>query len=197
MKNDITVNMQNLSKNERALLMSLIKKANNPISFDVNVGDTFKIADIEFIRFPKIDGGVPIATKDILFNAKFDNNTNNFAKSKLLKRLKSEILPKIEEAVGADNVLEFETDLLTLNGMDEYGKMKSKISLPNFDFYRQNYKTFAKYNPKDWWWLSTADSTNSSVVCCVDSSGTVSCNFCDSGNGVRPFLILKSSIFTS
>lgn len=195
MKNDIRLNMQNLSKDERELLMKLIKKANNITPF--NVGDTFEIADIEFIRFPEINGGVPIVSKDIIFSSIFDDDTNNFAESKLLERLETEVLPKIKEVVGTENVLEFETDLLALDGTDEYGKMKSKISLPTFDFYRQNYKIFIKYNPMNWWWLATSDSAINSGVCRVFIDGTVDCYDCNRNFGVRPFCILKSSIFES
>ena len=197
MKNDIRVNMQNLSKDERELLMKLIEKANSITPFNVNVGDTFKIADIEFIRFPEINGGVPIVSKDIMFNSIFDDDTNNFAESKLLERLETEVLPKIEEAVGTENVLEFETDLLALDGTDEYGKMKSKISLPTFDFYRQNYKIFIKYNPMNLWWLATSNSAINSCVCYVYDDGSVNFGNCGCNVGVRPFYILKSSIFES
>lgn len=196
MENNITVNTQNLSKDERELLMKLMEKANSNL-FQVNVGDTFKIADIEFIRFPKINGGVPIVSKDFVFDSVFDNDTNDFEKSELLAELETAILPKIEKAVGAENVLEFETDLLALDGSNEYGKMNSKISLPTFDFYRQNHQMFIKYNPNKWWWLATARSTADSIVCHAGYDGTVDYSCCDFLGGVRPFCILKSNIFES
>ena len=203
MKNiDIRMNMDNLSEDERKLFMNLVEKANNQtLPFNVTVGNTFKIANIEFIRFPAINGGVRIVAKDFVFKDKFDDNTNNLANSHILKRLQTEILPKIEAAVGADNVLEFETELTSLDGLKNYGTMKSKISLPTFDFYRGNIEIFDKYNPESWWWLATPWSTPThgydSAVCYVSSGGTVSNDFCFYCNGVRPFLILKSSLFVS
>jgi hypothetical protein len=200
--NDIRVNMDNLSKSERELLINIIKKANSRIlPIYVKVGDTFKIADIEFIRFPEVNGMVPIVAKDFVFVKKIDDNSNNFATSSLLKKLQNEILTKIEDAVGADNVLEFETDLISLDGLKDYGKVKSKISLPTFDFYRENINIFNKYSPNEWWWLATPWSTPthgySSSVCGVSSRGTIDGGFCDYHRGVRPFLILNSLIFAS
>ena len=203
MKNiDIRMNMDNLSEDERKLFMDLVEKTNNrTLPFNVAVGDTFKIANIEFIRFPAINGGVRIVAKDFVFKDKFDDSTNNLANSHILKRLQTEILPKIEAAVGADNVLEFETDLTSLDGLKNYGTMKSKISLPTFDFYRGNIEIFDKYNPKRSWHLATPWSTPTrgyrSYVCFVFSDGAVRYYNWYYHCGVRPFLILKSSLFVS
>ena len=197
MKNDIRVNMENLNQTERDMLLKLIEKANKgmPLS-SVAIGDTFKVADIEFIHF---GDGVAVA-KDALFSATFGDN-NNFAKSGLLNKLKNEVLPKIENAIGSDNVLEFETDLLSLDGSDKYGTLKSKISLPTFDFYRKNVKIFDKYKLSKWWWLATPDSTedhtNDDWVVCVTPDGYLSCNRYYYDIGVRPFCRFKSSILVT
>lgn len=170
---------------------------------EVMIGETFKIADIEFIKFTEEDGKVCAVTKDSLFNDGFGRN-NDFSKSQLFKRLESEVLPKIEETAGAENVLEFETDLTSLCGSDLYGTMKSKISLVTLDFYRKHVKIFDKHKLNKWWWLATPESTNEHDndiwVLCVSPSGSI---YFDDFNcvyfryGVRPFLIFSSSIFVS
>ncbi len=167
---------------------------------DVKTGETFKIAGIEFIKFSEEDGVVTAVAKGILFDSAFGSN-NNFAHSKVLEKLETEILPKIEAEVGTENVLEFETDLLSLDGSDIYGKIKTKISLPTLDFYRQNVKTFDKYKPNRWWWLSTPDSTkehsNSDWILCVSPSGLIYSDNFSFSNGVRPFCKFVSSISVS
>lgn len=168
---------------------------------DIKTGETFKIAGIEFIKFSEEDGAVTVVAKDVLFDSAFGSN-NNFAQSEILKKLQAEVLPKIEAEVGAENVLEFETDLFSLDGSDVYGKIKTKISLPTLDFYRQNVKIFDKYKPNRWWWLSTPDSTeehsNDSWILCVSPRGRINIDyFHDSGSGVRPFLKFVSSISVS
>ena len=168
---------------------------------EVMIGETFKIADIEFIKFTEEDGKVCAVTKDSLFKDYFGSN-NNFSKSQLLKRLENEVLPKIEEAVGAENVYEFETDLTSLCGSDLYSTMKSKISLVTLDFYRKHVKIFDKHKLNYWWWLATPESTKEHNddywVLCVSPSGYVygliSSYY---GLGFRPFLIFSSSIFVS
>lgn len=167
----------------------------------VKPGETFMIRDMEFIRFADAPVGTPVVLKDIAFRSRFGDD-NDFRSSDILKRLQEEFLPKIIEAVGEDNVLEFETDLTTLDGLKNYGTMRSRISIPTFDFYRSNVAVFDQHNPDTWWWLATADSTKPHYdpewALCVSPSGSVYyVNYFDDSLGVRPFCILKSSIFGS
>ena len=168
---------------------------------EVGVGEVFKVAGIEFIKFYDEGGNTVAVAKDILYNAEFGNN-NNFAKSKVLKGIKMKVLSNIKKEVGEDNIVEHEVDLLSLDGSDKWGKVKTKISLPTFDFYRKNVKIFDKYKGNKWWWLSTPDTTaehyNDNWVTCVSPNGYIdisSSNF--NYYGVRPFCILKSCIFQS
>lgn len=168
---------------------------------DVAIGDTFKVADIEFIKFEEENGVVTAVAKDILCSKVFDDDTNNFAKSSLLQYLTNKILPKIETAVGANNVLEFETDLISLDGLDDYGTMRSKISLPTFDFYRKHVKIFDKHKVNNNWWLSTPDSTPAHGikywVRVVNFVGLLYDSICHYDYGVRPVCHFVSSIFVS
>ena len=97
--------------------------------FKVKDGDTFKVAGIEFIKFPDKDGMTPVVAKDILFTSPFSDN-NDLRSSVPMKRLKEEILPKIIMVVGEENVCTFSTDLTTWDGLKPYGVMEDKISLP-------------------------------------------------------------------
>ena len=164
---------------------------------DVAVGDTYFIGDMEFIKFPDANGGSVAVMKNSVFDSEFnDTRGNNFAKSTLFKRLKKEILPKVKEIVGAENVLEFETDLLTLDGLDIYGTMRSKISLPTIDFYRNNRRVFEKYVLGNWWWLVTANSEDTWATC-VSPLGYISNYSFNVGFAVRPFFIFDSNILVS
>ena len=163
----------------------------------VAVGDTFRIGEFEFIKFADSNGQTTAVMKESIFESKFDDDTNNFAKSAIYKRLVKEVLPKIEKIVGAENIVEFETDLFTADGLDIYGKMKSKISLPTFDFYRSNRAIFDKYSMEEWWWASTANG-NERYVFCVSPLGNIILYLSDYFYYcVRPFLIFLSNIFVS
>lgn len=171
------------------------------IIFDVKDGEIFKIAGMEFIKFPDVDGRTPAVMKDCAFNSSFGDN-NDLRQSEVLKRMESEILPKIIEAVGEENVCTFKTDLITLDGLESYGEMYSRISLPTFDFYRDNVRIFDKHKINDWWWLATPESaplhsTDWWIVCVSPSGFVIRNGSCNNVCGVRPFCIFNSSIFGS
>lgn len=168
--------------------------------FNINVSDTFKVGGIEFIKFNQNGDKVTAVAKDIVFNSEFGSD-NDFAKSKVLKRLEEEILPRIADEIGMDNIFDITTDLTTLDGLKPYDEMTSKISLPTFDFYRANVAIFDKYKVNKWWWLATPDTAqphyNPTWIVCVSPSGDFSSDSYDRSNGVRPLLIFNSSIFVS
>lgn len=166
------------------------------LASEIAVGETFVVGGIEWIKFPEKEGSFVAVAKASLGDKTFDNNSNDFSKSSLLSYLEKEILPKIVEEIGEENVLEFETDLFSIDGYREYGKMASKISLPTFDFYRENRDIFEKHPLDDWWWLATPNGERY-LVACVAPSGCVRIINSDFISGVRPFCIFSSSIFVS
>lgn len=203
MSNIVTVNLDNLSENEKELILSITKKQEGNISPDYTVvedGDIFMVGDMEFIKFPDVNGMTPAVSKDILFTSRFGNN-NDLRESEVMKKLQTEVLPKIIEAVGAENLCTIKTDLTTLDGLKPYGEMESLISLPTFDFYRANVAIFDKHKANRWWWLATPDSapphSDPTWILCVAPSGRIIGDYCGDVDGVRPFLIFKSSIFES
>ena len=176
--------------------------ASKQISFpSVKDGETFKIAGMEFIKFPEQNGCTPAVLKNIAFSSRFGDN-NDLRDSEVLKRMQTEILPKIIAEVGEENLCTIKTDLTTLDGLKTYGEMESLISLPTLDFYRANVEIFDKHNPGKWWWLATPESAKPHDdpwwILCVSPSGCLINVFCNCIDlGVRPFLIFKSSIFES
>ena len=167
---------------------------------EVKIGKTFNVAGIEFIKFSGDDEKTIAVAKDCMFDSDFGKN-NNFAQSCILKRLNYEILPKLEAAVGEENILEHEVDLTSLDGLKTYGRITSKISIPTIDFYRKNVSIFDKYKLEDWWWLATPDTTpehyNDRWCRCVWPYGFIYHNRYLDRNGVRPFCIFASSISVS
>lgn len=196
----ININLENLTKKEKERLFELLEKGKCIVLPKVENGETFKISDIEFIKFTDIDGITTVVTKEAVFNSDFGKN-NNLANKKIIKRLEEEFLPKIIAAIGAENILDVETDLTTLDGVKTYGTITSKVSLPTYDFYREHIEIFDKYKLKDWYWLATPWSAlphyESSCIVCVAPSGVIYGDLYDFNFGVRPILCFKSSIFNS
>lgn len=168
---------------------------------EVQVGTTFFVAGMEFIKFNDENGKTAAVSKNVLFGSIFGKN-NNFAESSVLRKLEQEVLPKIAAEIGEENICEFETDLTSLDGSKKHGKIRSKVSLPTFDFYRNNVEIFDKYKLDCWWWLATPDTTSDHLsddwIVCVSPHGNIYYGYCiNLSRGVRPFWIFGSSILVS
>ena len=200
----VSVNLENLSESARAEVMRSMEQQGPARTINhlrgVKDGETFTVAGIELIKFPGKDGKTPVVARDSLFRSEFGRN-NDLRSSTVIKKLVADVLPKIVEAVGEENVCAFRTDLTTLDGLKPYGAMESRISLPTLDFYRSNVEIFDKYEVDDYWWTATPESAkphdDPDWTVCVAPSGCIGNGVYDIDYGVRPFLIFNSSIFES
>ena len=167
---------------------------------EVKNGEIFNVGGFEFIKFSDENGETVAVAKDTVFRSEYGTN-NNLAESKIMEKLEKEVLPKLSEAIGEENILEHEVDLTSLDGLKTYGSVKSKISIPTFDFYRANVKVFDEHKIDKWWWLATPDTTpehyNNLWGSCVSSVGGINSDSCNITDGVRPFLKFISSISVS
>ena len=196
---DVTVTVNNKNGNTQIV----IDLAGNKVKLStLKVGDVFKTKNIEYIVLEQLDNDTTaVIRKDLLENKmKFDSDNNNWKTSSIRKFLNGDYLKKLGESFGEDNIVEHTVDLLSLDGLDDYGVSNDKVSLLTIDQYRKYRKDIGE-NKYSWWWLSTPDSTpsgcSSDGVRCVDSSGGVDCCWCDGSGAVRPFFVLKSDIFVS
>lgn len=167
---------------------------------EIKTSKIFNVAGFDLIKLFDDNGRTAVVFADTVFDCEFGKN-NNFSESTILKRLNGEILPKITECVGTDNVLEFETDLTSLDGLKTHGSVKSKIAIPTFDYYRQNVHIFDEHKLDKWWWLATPDTTrehyNDNWIVCVSPSGNIGSVNYHNSIGVRPFLFFVSDIDVS
>ena len=157
------------------------------------------ICGYNWVPIKEDEKGTYYLMDDYLEKSNF-GETNNYADSYIRKNLnESDLAKELKEKFG-DQLVPIETDLLSLDGLDDYGKVEGDIlAIPTIDLYRECRKKITKLD--NWWWLSTPDSTpsgcGSACVRCVDSDGFVYYYWYDSSGAVRPFFILKSSIFVS
>ena len=173
---------------------------NKALFHAAKAGDVVRIGGREYIKFPEKDGMVPVVAKQILCNSAFGDN-NDFRTSKVRKALEEKCLPEMIKAVGAENICTIRTDLTALTGQKDYGVLESLVSLPTLDFYREYADIFMKNPADEWWWLATPEAMkpadNPYWILCVSPSGFVGNDLCINSCGVRPFYLLKSSIFGS
>ena len=164
---------------------------------DLRPGNIFKGKNRnEYIVCEQLLFGTAVVRKDILDKKMNFGEDNNWANSGWRKYLNSEYLQEIGNEFGEENIVEHEVNLLSMDGYDDYGVVRDKVSAMTFDRYRKYHKYIG--NVPEWNLLSTPNSTPSgagaSGVLCVDDDGGVNCTGCRYGRSLRPFFVLNSYI---
>lgn len=164
------------------------------------IGKVIELAGMDWLILDKTEKGYFAILNG--FDEKertFDSTSNNWIISKLRNELNARFLKKITDELGKDAVIEFDRDLLSMDGQTEYGHCKDKISFLTVDEYRKYRKLLP--NMDKWWWLLTPWSTPvndfSTTIAVVSPSGDFGYDYYGSALGVRPVCIFSSSIFES
>lgn len=168
------------------------------ISKKLGIGDTFKVDDLEWKILDITENGYVCIGEKLPDNMTFGSN-NDWKSSKIRKYLNGEFFKKLADEVGEENIVEFERNLLSLDGQTEYGMCEDFVSIISLDEYRK-YRALLP-NEKYYWWTLTPDSTkgNGDETCIrvVCPSGGINNSILNFNFGVRPFCIFSSSIFES
>lgn len=166
-------------------------------------GESFMIGEHEFIVLDQgVDVTKVISKRFMAENVTFDPDTKDYNKSEIKKFIEEKIQPVIELEVGAENIVEHEVSLRSLDMQKEFEDVFAKVRPITFDESRLYNDLLVNEDLDDWWWTLTPWSTEKrgykygmAVVC---PSGCVGNRFCNCRyGGVRPFCILKSNIFVS
>ena len=165
-------------------------------------GETFKVGEYDFIVLEQKQGQTVVISKGFMAEyVVFDEYSRNYNESRLEELIESDVQPIIEDAVGADNLVEHEVDLTSVDMQNEFGACKCKVRPITFDEARQYNDLLVNENLDDWWWTCTPWSTEERgyeySIAVVYPSGVIDNDSCDDDYGVRPFCILKSNIFVS
>lgn len=166
----------------------------------LKLGDTFELGGIEWRILDITNNGYVCQTTECWKESvQFDSCCNNWKSSTLRNMLNTEFYNMVAAEIGADNIIEFERDLLSLDGQTEYGKCKDKVSIISVDEYRKYRKLIQ--NSDKWFWTLTPDSTScnddSRWLAVVSPFGNVGNGICNDFGGVRPLCIFSSAIFES
>ena len=166
----------------------------------VAVGETFKLGEYEFIVLEHSSKTTAVILKNLLYNLEEFGANNNYDGSNVDK-LCNDFGEKIEAIVGKDNLIEHTVDLTADDGLKDYGCVKRRMSLITADTYRKYVYVLDNYKPDKWWWLATPYSTptheDDRWIKSVSPHGDIDYDNYFNCYGVRPFCILKSSIFVS
>lgn len=166
------------------------------------VGETVKIGGFEMVVLEQNGTETSLILKGIYGKDTTFGENNNYVGSNADKRCQ-EFEKELAERVGEDNIVLHTVDLTANDGLKCYGTTERKVSCLTADRYRKFVDILDTVNPNKWWWLATPWSTarhdSETCVLCVAPSG----NFFHfyiyyyGALGVRPFCILKSTIFVS
>ena len=167
---------------------------------DFRAGETVKIGGFEMVVLEQHGNETSLILKDLyVVESEFGEN-NNYDGSYVDEQCRKFAL-ELAAIVGEDNVIEHEVDLTSNDGLKCYGAVQRRASLLTADLYRKYVDVLDTVKPDKWWWLATPWSTarHDHEVCdlCVAPSGNVYNDYYYCDCGVRPFCILKSSIFVS
>ena len=167
---------------------------------EVPTGGQFEIGNgIRLFKLGEKDGRAMVVFCEPLLQNHFGVDSD-YRHSAINSRLVVEILPMIERLIGAENLLEFTLNLLTVDGSRRYGTHKCRIAVPTHDIYRVGRDIFDRYPVGVGWWLATADTVTTTLI---DSrfvapsgrEGFIRCGF--EGNWIRPMCVFNSNIDVS
>lgn len=168
------------------------------IDVEPKAGNQFKLAGLKWKIIDVLDLGC-MCLAERSESTRFDLDINDWRISELRQHLNGDLLRKLENEIGEENIIKFERDLLSVDGQNQYRACKDKVSLLTLDEYRK-YRSLIP-NEEYYWWLLTPWSTGcngySLGVAVVLPSGCVRNNNCDGCNGVRPVCIFSPLIFES
>ena len=168
---------------------------------DAKPGEVVKIGDREWVILEQLSKGTAVITKDFIETMEF-GNSSDWRTSLIREKLNKEFIKELTTAIGGWGVVEIERDLISLDGLDDYGTCIDRISLLTATEYAKYHKILGlRTSYPDWWFIITPLSAPSNGisrdVCCVNSVGSVDWNDYVFASGVRPFCVLDSSILIS
>lgn len=178
----------------------LLSKKRIKIKKNLGIGDTFELCGLTWKILDITEKGYMCLAERLGDTMMFDSSSNDWKSSGLREYLNKDFYKNLCGKIGAENIVSFERDLLSLDGQTEYGKCEDNVSLITFDEYRK-YRSLIPNTENYSWWTCTPDSTkcneDSTWVRVVSSSGGIDYGVYYYDNGVRPVCIFDSSIFES
>lgn len=163
-------------------------------------GGVIDLGEDEFVVLDHDEGGTLVISKELMEeDVKFGENTD-FNGSNVQHVLYKDILPKMEDVVGSENILPQTIKLTTIDNQNVYEDVTGKIRLLTFDEARKYNQLIVNEDLGDYWWLMTPWTSRDRweyPVAVVSPVGIIIRGSYDFSGGVRPVLYLKSNIFVS
>lgn len=190
-----------LEKAKELVAMLEEKEAADKVELStVDPGNVIDLGEDEFVVLDHDEGGTLVISKELMEeDVKFGENTD-FNGSNVQHVLYKDILPKMEDVVGSENILPQTIKLTTIDNQNVYEDVTGKIRLLTFDEARKYNLLIVNEDLGDYWWLMTPWTSKDRweyPVAAVSPDGNIGFGIFNVSRGVRPVLYLKSNIFVS
>ena len=171
---------------------SVMNKNDSAVLGSVECGSTILIGDRGYIVLEQTGDTTAVITKDFWKDMEF-GDSGDYAESAVRNALNTEFYNEVSSEIGDENIITHEVDTTRYRNDGIHSSCRDKVSLLTVDLYRRYRKFLPAYG--SWWWTATPYSTEfPRSVCSVSGGGTLGWRVCSCSFGVRPFLILDSSI---
>ena len=177
-------------------------KKNKVMLKDIPVGGKFETGIGRFIVLEQKEDSTVVITEGLYReDVKFDEDCTEYRKSSLRELCEGEILNEFSEEFGKENICTNEAGLVTVDGLEVFGKLLTKVRPLTFDEAREYNDLLVNKGLTDWYWTCTSWSTKERgweySVAVVSPSGVISRDNYVRRYGVRPVCILKSNIIVT
>lgn len=177
------------------------ENTNKVLLSEVKPGETINTGIGTFIVLEQTEEGTKVVTKDLFEEMKRFGSSPDYKGSDVQQLCEGKIYDAFAKEFGAENIIEHEVDLTTVDMQQDYGKVNCKVRLLTFDEARKYNHMLVNKDLGDWYWTCTPWSTPERgwrwSLAVVSPSGYFDDLSFDNFFGVRPFCILKSNIFVS
>ena len=172
-------------------------------------GTIINYAKEKFVVLGERNGGVfcllAQSKDDVEFYDGNEKPYNDYRKSKLRATVEGRFLTRLfENGASMDDLVPYDLDLSETDGSDGYGVLQNVLAAPLTLWDYGKYKGVIPNNEDGAWWLATPlwaprspDTHNSGGVWVVSSDGVCGSRWCDYTSGVRPAIVLNSSLLVS
>ena len=172
-------------------------------------GTIFNYAKEKFaVLGPRNDGVLCLLAQSKHDAAFYDGDEkpyNDYRKSKLRAEIEVRFMNKlIENGAKREDMVAYDLDLSETDGSDGYGVLQNVLAAPLTLWDYGKYKGVIPNNEDGAWWLATPlwaprspITSDSYYVWHVYSDGYYYDWYCSSTNGVRPAIVLNSSLLVS
>ena len=172
-------------------------------------GTIFNYAKEKFaVLGPRNDGVLCLLAQSKHDAAFYDGDEkpyNDYRKSKLRAEIEVRFMNKlIENGAKREDMVAYDLDLSETDGSDGYGVLQNVLAAPLTLWDYGKYKAAIPNNENGAWWLATPfwaprspNSNYSNYVWYVDSGGDYDGGWYNDTLGVRPAIVLNSSLLVS